>query len=109
MVGGTTGETLLIRAIGPTLAAPPYNGTGYITNPQLTLYAGPTPIYSNTGWGNDATISAAFGTVGAFALNPTSADSVLLVTLPPASNYTAQVSGVNNGTGIALMEIYELY
>ncbi len=46
--------------------------------------------------------------MGAFQLNPTSADSVLLVTLPPASNYTAEVSGVNNGTGIALMEIYEV-
>ncbi len=108
VIGGTTAETVLIRAIGPTLTQPPYNGTGYITNPQITLYAGSTPIYSNTGWANDSTISAAFATVGAFALNPTSADSVLLVTLPPASNYTAQVSGVNNGTGIALMEIYEL-
>ncbi len=108
-IGGTTADTVLIRAVGPTLTQPPYNGTGYITNPQLTLYAGSTPIYSNTGWGDDATISAAFGTVGAFALNPASADSVLLVTLPPASNYTAQVSGVNNGTGIALMEIYEVY
>ncbi len=107
VIGGTTAETVLIRAVGPTLETPPYNGTGYITNPQITLYAGATPIYSNTGWANDSTISAASATVGAFSLN-TSADSVLLVTLPPASNYTAQVSGVNNGTGIALMEIYEV-
>ena len=36
-----------------------------------------------------------------------SRDSVLLVTLEPGS-YTAQVSGVGNTTGVALVEIYEV-
>jgi len=42
------------------------------------------------------------------SLNPAHADSVVLVSLPPG-NYTAQVSGLNIGTGIALCEIYEVY
>ena len=50
---------------------------------------------------------SAFTATGAFTLNPAHADSVLLLTLPPG-NYTAQVSGLNGGTGIALCEIYEV-
>jgi len=38
---------------------------------------------------------------------PTSLDAVLLVTLPPGI-YTAQVSGVNGTTGVALVEVYEM-
>jgi hypothetical protein len=45
--------------------------------------------------------------VGAFAIPAGSADSAMVVTLPPG-NYTAEVSGLNNTTGIALVEIYEL-
>jgi hypothetical protein len=45
--------------------------------------------------------------VGAFGLVEGSEDSALIATLPPGS-YTAQVSGANGTTGIALVEIYEL-
>jgi len=45
--------------------------------------------------------------VGAFALGDGSADCAIVATLPPGA-YTAQVSGTNNSTGIALVEIYEL-
>jgi hypothetical protein len=79
-----------------------------LPQPVLTLYSGSTPIFSNTGWGGDATIAGTFGTTGAFPLNPAHQDSVLLLTLPPGS-YTAQVTGLNGGTGIALIEIYEVY
>jgi hypothetical protein len=42
--------------------------------------------------------------IGAFALrDSTSRDALLLVTLPWI--YTAQVSGVNKGTGVALVEV----
>jgi len=109
VIGGSTAETLLIRAVGPTLAGAPYNVGGTIAQPVLTIYAGSTPIYANSNWGGDATISAAINTVGAFPLNPSSSDAALLITLPPASNYTAQVSGVNNGTGVALLEVYDVF
>ena len=36
-----------------------------------------------------------------------SEDAALIATLPPGS-YTAQVSGVGNTTGIAIVEVYEL-
>jgi hypothetical protein len=38
---------------------------------------------------------------------PNAAESAILITLPPG-NYTAILSGVNNGTGNALVEVYAL-
>jgi hypothetical protein len=53
-------------------------------------------------------LTNAFGRVGAFALTgPTSLDAALVVSLPPGG-YTAQVSGVGNTTGVALIEVYEV-
>ncbi len=105
VIGGSTAETLLIRGVGPTLAG--FGVTGTLAQPVLTVYSGGTPIYSNTGWEGDSTLAGVFGTVGAFPLNSSNPDSALLITLPPGG-YTAEVSGVNSGTGIALLEIYEV-
>jgi len=109
VIGGTTAETLLIRAVGPSLALPPSNLTGVLAQPVLTLYdVNQDPIYSNTVWGGDPTLVSVQATVGAYTLPTTSHDSLLLVTLPPGA-YTAQVSGTNGGTGIASVEIYEVH
>jgi hypothetical protein len=78
-------------------------------------------ITSNQGWQNppatptgtwagqaspaDAT-HATFASVGAFDLSNGTADSALVVTLP-AGAYTAEISGSGNGTGVALVEVYE--
>jgi hypothetical protein len=45
--------------------------------------------------------------VAAFELPASSQDAVLLVTLAPGP-YTAQVSGVGDTTGVALVEVYEI-
>jgi hypothetical protein len=60
---------------------------------------------SNDNW--DATLTPTFTSVGAFALTPGSRDAALIVTLEPGS-YTAQVSGIGNATGVAIVEVYEL-
>jgi hypothetical protein len=52
-------------------------------------------------------LTSAFTRVGAFALEASSKDAALVVTLPPG-NYTAQVTGADNTTGIALVEVYEV-
>jgi len=106
VIGGNTGETVLLRAVGPGLTDT-FNLTGTLSQPVLTLYSGASPIAANTGWNNDATIAATAHSVGAFPLQPYSRDSALLVTLPPG-NYTALVTGVAGTTGLALIEIYEV-
>ena len=45
--------------------------------------------------------------VGAFALAANSKDAALFVELP-AGGYTVQVSGADGGTGLALVEVYEV-
>ena len=104
-IGGTTSKTLLIRAVGPTLGV--FGVAGVLADPKLDLFSGTTVIQSNDNWGGGAAITAAAASVGAFALDGASKDAVLLVTLPPGS-YTAQVSGVGNTTGVALVEIYDV-
>jgi hypothetical protein len=105
-IAGSTAKTVLIRAIGPTLAV--FGVTETLSNPKLQLFSGTTVIGENDDWGGDPQLTNAATAVGAFTLaNTASRDAVLMVTLPPGS-YTAQVSGVNAGTGVALVELYEL-
>lgn len=109
VIGGGAGaaRTVLIRAIGPTLGAAPFNVGGAMADPKLELFRGQSVIAENDNWGGDAQLTTVAGSVGAFALgDPGSRDAVLLVTLPPGG-YTAQVSGVNGG-GLALVEVYEV-
>lgn len=103
VVTGSVGKTLLIRAVGPTLAG--FGVPGTLANPKLEIYKESTKISENDNW--TAALSPVFNSVGAFQLTANSGDSALLVTLPPGA-YSAQVSGVANGTGEALVEVYEV-
>ena len=109
VVGGSTARTVLVRAVGPTIGAAPFNVPGAMPDPQLTLFdSTSTQIAFNDNWGGDPQISAAAANVGAFVIgNAASKDAVLLITLAPG-NYTAQVSGVGGVGGMALVEIYEV-
>ena len=52
-------------------------------------------------------IASAVAAVGAFPWNsPTSHDSALFENLP-GGNYTAQIAGQSNDTGVALVEVYD--
>ncbi len=104
-IGGATPKTLLIRAVGPTLSV--FGVTGVLADPKLDLFSGSTVLQSNDNWAGASAIGTAATSVGAFPLDATSRDAVLLVTLQPGS-YTAQVSGVGATTGVALVEIYEV-
>jgi hypothetical protein len=105
-ISGSTARTVLIRAIGPTLAQ--FGVGGALTDPKLQLFSGTTVVRENDDWGGDAQLTAVGNSVGAFALSDTSSkDAMLLLTLAPGT-YTAQVSGVNSTTGVALVEVYEV-
>jgi hypothetical protein len=111
VVGGTS-RTVLVQAIGPALAADPYNVSGTLQHPKLSIHQNQNgqdvTLYSNTGWGpNPVLLGAAATAYAEPVLQPGSADSELLVTLPPGG-YTAEVSGADGGTGVALVAIYQL-
>ena len=109
VIGGSGTETLLIRADGPGLAQ--FGVTGVLAQPRLSVSDSTGRlIASNTGWGtnsNPAQIVSNAASVGAFPLISGSADCSLIVSLR-AGAYTVQVSGVNNTTGVALAEVYEV-
>lgn len=107
VIGGSTPQTVLIRAIGPGLRG--FGMEGVLADPQLQLQQTgvAAPIAGNNDWSGAATLTAAFTGVGAFLIDPSSKDAALVITLSPG-NYTAQVSGVNNTAGSVLVEVYEV-
>ncbi|MSU49786.1 MAG: hypothetical protein EXS37_11990 [Opitutus sp.] len=107
VIFGGSPRTVLIRSIGPTLGAAPFNVAGTVSDPQLTLNGASGKITDNDDWGGGSALAAAFKSVGAFALPDGSRDAALLATLAPG-NYTVEVKGSGDKTGVALVEIYEV-
>jgi hypothetical protein len=109
VAGGST-KQILVRAVGPTLAAAPFSIDGMMTAPQLVLGQSgvSTPLKTSSGWGNDPALAAVFARVGAFALQPSSLDSALLVTLSPGSYLVSVANGSPSSGGLVLVELYEV-
>jgi hypothetical protein len=113
VISGSTGRTVLIRAIGPALGLAPFNLAGVMPAPQLTLVrTSPGPnatLAANSAWGGDPAIAATATRIGAFPVtNAASTDAMLLMTLSPG-NYTTQVNatGTTSG-GTVIVEVYEV-
>ncbi len=106
VVTGSTSKTFLIRGVGPSLQQ--YGVSGALLDPRLTVYRGSTAIAENDNWGGTTALFRAFDATYASMLQHSySTDAALLVTLAPGL-YSAQVSGVGGGTGVALIELYEV-
>lgn len=99
-------KTLLIRALGPSLGLP-----GALADPKLDVFSSQNPLFShalNDNWreSQEAEILAT-----GLAPNDDREAALIYVTgtvpfSPP--NFTAVVSGADGGTGIAIVEIYDL-
>jgi hypothetical protein len=98
VVGGAVPRRVLIRAVGPGLAALGVPNT--LQAPTLAVFSGQTKLAENAGW--NAELAPTFRSVGAFGLPPGSKDCALLLTLNPGA-YTAFVAG---GTGDVILELY---
>jgi hypothetical protein len=105
VIAGTGNETLLIRGIGPTL----FDAFGIadrLIDPKLEIYDSTgKKVTESDDWSPG--LASVFAQVGAFSLTAGSKDAALQISLPPGA-YTAQVSGINGGTGNALIEVYEV-
>ncbi|MBI5382307.1 MAG: delta-60 repeat domain-containing protein [Opitutae bacterium] len=113
VVGGSAPRRLLIRGVGPALAA--YNVAGVLADPVLSFHAvDGTQIAQNNDWQSPATggasateVAAAAKSVGAFDLATGSKDAALIVTVAPGV-YTVQLSGANRTSGAAMVEVYDI-
>jgi len=98
----TSSEKVIVRALGPTLAS--FGITNPLANPTLELHdANGGLLGSNDNW---KTTQQTEITASGYA-PPNDLESALVNTLAPG-NYTAIVRGVNNTTGVALVEVYTL-
>ncbi|MBL9195000.1 MAG: hypothetical protein JNJ82_21770 [Opitutaceae bacterium] len=112
VIGGTANKRVLVRAIGPRLAD--FGVSGTLADPVISVKqlvaGGSIDIASNDNWGtgnSPGELAAVGATVGAFPLVQGSSDAAALLNLPPGG-YTVVASGVRDGTGVALVELYEL-
>ena len=104
----TVPKRLLLRAVGSGLAAQGVSGA--LADTTLRLFRGTSVIESNDDWDahpEKAQLESFMSSAGAFALGEGSGDSAMFVWLEPGL-YTAIVSGKNDRTGIALVELYDL-
>jgi hypothetical protein len=101
IVGGTTGQLVVIRGIGPSLAGSIPNT---LPDPQLSLVDSlGQVIATNNNWQDTQAAD-----ISATGLAPTnSLESAILAPLAPG-NYTAILSDVNGVTGIGLVEVYNI-
>lgn len=108
VITGTGTKQVLVRAIGPSLSS--FGVQGALQNPLLEVFraGAAAPEHINDDWSHrdPAGIRRASSRLGAFSLDDGSPDSVLLLDLPPGG-YTAQVSGVADGIGVGLVEVYD--
>jgi hypothetical protein len=100
---GSGSDTIVVRGIGPSL--PPALGLLRLADPTLELRdSSGTLLIANNDWDDDPGQAAA---ITLATLAPATLESALIVTLPPGL-YTALLAGLNNGTGIGLVEVYDL-
>jgi len=104
---GTAGtKALLIRAAGPSLGALGVPGT--ISDPELSVYSGPTVVAANDNWGGTSALLTAFAEVGAFPfISATSTDAAVYSYALQGGGYSVQVTGVNGVAGTVIAEIYD--
>jgi len=129
IIGGAISKTVLIRGRGPSMSGAPFNLPGTLSNPFMQLYsfASGTFIAQNDNWQVTDLLCANSGytcgtpaEITATGLDPCipnpgqpgappgcANESAVLITLPPGQ-YGAIMSGVNNGTGVGLVEVFDL-
>ena len=112
IVQGTQPKNVIIRAIGPELSQ--YGVPDFLADPTLELHNGNGAlIASNDNWqhtiiGGIITQNQVQDIQNSGHAPADASESAIIANLPPG-NYTAIVRGVNNTTGVALVEVYDLH
>jgi hypothetical protein len=104
VIGGSATKRVAIVATGPSLSA--YGITNPLANPTLTLVrsSDQAVLASNDNWQSAANASQ----LQAAGFAPGNAlEAAILADLPPGA-YTAIVQGASNGTGVAVIGVYEV-
>jgi hypothetical protein len=102
IVTGNAAKQVVVRGLGPSLGGVGVQGT--LGDPVLELYdSSGNPLSNNDDWQQ----TQAQALIDAGLAPSHNLESAILATLNPGS-YTAILHGKNNGTGIGLVEVYDL-
>ena len=111
IIEGTEPERVIIRAIGPELTG--FGVPNVLIDPTLEVYDETRAlIASNDNWqhtiiGGIITSDQVHDIMASGHAPTDPSESAIIATLQPG-NYTAIVRGVNNTTGVGLVEVYDL-
>ena len=101
IITGTRAKKVLIRGIGPSLASAEI--VDFLVDPALELHSSNATIASNDNWKDTQEAE-----IQATGIPPTDdRESAIVATLNPGS-YTVALTGRDDGTGVGLVEIYDL-
>lgn len=101
---GTSAETVLIRALGPSLSA--RGVINFLADPVLQLFdSNGTLLTSNDNWQDNLSQQPQMTATG---LSPTDDSEPAIITSLAPGAYTAIVSGKNDTSGVALIEVYQI-
>jgi hypothetical protein len=104
IITGTAPKHVLLRAVGPSLG--PLGVPDALADPVLELHGpGAFVTIPNDNWRDDPVQEAAILATGIAPTN--NLEAAIDATLNPGA-YTAIVSGKNNTSGVALVEVYDL-
>jgi len=95
-------KMVLIRALGPSLTS--FGVSPVLADPKLQLYENDTLLKEDDDWQTNSNAADIIKT-GIPPTNPK--EAAVLVRLEPGY-YTTVVTGADGGTGIALVEVYEI-
>jgi hypothetical protein len=100
---GNNNDGVVVRGLGPSLSS--FGVPNPLQDPTLELRdQNGTLLRSNNDWQDDPVQAAQIIAAGLAPSN--TKESAIAATLPPGL-YTAILAGLNNGTGIGLVEVYE--
>jgi hypothetical protein len=102
---GTSTINMVVRGMGPSLAQ--FGLTPVLADPALELHdSNGATLVSNDNWQDDSASAAQLISLGLAPQN--GKESALVLSLPPGA-FTAILAGKNGGTGIGLVEIYNVH
>jgi hypothetical protein len=104
ILGNQSGDDrIIVRGIGPSLAAAGVSNV--LADPTLELRnPNGSLVFTNNDWQDNPAQAAEITAAGLAPGN--NLEAAIAATLPP-NLYTATLAGLNNGTGVGLVEVYD--
>jgi hypothetical protein len=97
-------DRVVVRGMGPSLSVPGMNSL--LANPTLELHnTNGALMIANNDWQDNPIQAAEITAAGLAPANDL--ESAIVATLPPGL-YTALLAGLNSGTGLGVVEVYDL-